>query len=81
VKLFAGLSRTDYQDLLRAIGAYIDAERLQDVRIWEHADGMVLQGSRASMGPEDDTYQTILLTDEDLQAMLQDAYRRREGGD
>ena len=33
MKLFAGLSRTDYQDLFRAIGAMLDEEGLRDVRL------------------------------------------------
>jgi hypothetical protein len=75
MKLFAGLSRTDYQDLLRAVGALIDERQLRDVRFWEHEDGIVLQGRRyAATG---DAYETVLLTDDDLSVMLAGAYRRR----
>lgn len=73
MKLFAGPGRTDYQDLLRAVGAWLDEQHLLDVRIWEHADGLVLQGRPGA----DDAYQTLLMTDDDLRDLLSDAYRRR----
>jgi hypothetical protein len=75
MKLFAGLSRTDYQDLLRAVGALLDDQGLRDVRFWEHEDGIVLQGRRHTAG--EDAYETLLLTDDDLRAILTGAYRRR----
>ena len=73
MKLFAGLSRTDYQDVFRAIGAMIDDRGLQDVRIWEHADGIVVQAHKAREGE----YETILYTDEDLKVLLEESYERR----
>ena len=73
MKLFSGLSRTDYQDLFRAIGAMLDEEALRDVRIWEHGDGMIVQGRRSSDGE----YESILLSDESLQSLLGAVYERR----
>jgi hypothetical protein len=73
MKLFAGLSRTDYQDILRAIGAIVDEKELRDLRMWEHADGIIVQGRRQGIGE----FETISLDDEELQAMLREAYRRR----
>ena len=73
MKLFAGLSRTDYQDLFRAIGATLDEEGLSDVRIWEHGDGMMVQGRRSAGGE----YESILLSDERLQMLLEAVYDRR----
>ncbi|MEA2523826.1 MAG: hypothetical protein QOF73_1053 [Thermomicrobiales bacterium] len=77
MKLFAGLSSTDYQDVLRAIGAFIDANSLRDIRIWEHEDGLVLQ-ARGKDDGESNSYQTYLLTDDDLQGLLRQAYDRRD---
>jgi hypothetical protein len=77
MKIFAGLSRTDYQDLFRAIGAVVDAQGLRNVRLWEHEDGVVLQGQTAGSQTGDGRYLTTLLTDADLEAMLADAYDRR----
>ena len=73
MKIFTGLSRTDYQDLFRAIGAMLDEEGLRDVRIWEHGDGMIVQGRRSSDGD----YESILLGDESLQSLLEAVYDRR----
>ena len=77
MKLFAGLSRTDYQDLFRAIGAAVDAQGLRNVRLWEHEDGIVLQGQTAGSQTGDGRYLTTLLTDADLEALLANAYERR----
>jgi hypothetical protein len=75
MKLFTGLGASDYQDILRAVGAYLDEQRLRDVRIWEHEDGMIIQGR--AQGDDTATYQSILLSDEDLSLLLEEAYRRR----
>ena len=75
MKLFAGLGSSDYQDVLRAIGLMLDQQRLRDVRIWEHEDGMIVQGR--AVDDETSTYQSILLSDADLEALLHDAYNRR----
>ncbi len=75
MKLFAGLSHTDYQDILRAVGAFLDERSLRDVRIWEHEDGMVIQAR--SHEDSESPYETFLLTDEDLSALLHKAYERR----
>lgn len=76
MKLFAGLSSTDYQDILRAIGAFIDGNNLRDIRIWEHEDGLIVQ-ARGRDDSEGSPYQTYLLTDDDLRNLLQKAYERR----
>ena len=75
MKLFAGVSVTDYQDVLRAIGALIDEQGLRDIRLWEHEHGMVVQGRRPDA--EADGFETFLLTDDDITAVMRDAYSRR----
>jgi hypothetical protein len=77
MKLFAGLSSTDYQDILRAIGAFIDEHNLRDIRIWEHEDGLIVQ-ARGRDDSEGNPYQTYLLIDDDLRQMLHKAYERRD---
>jgi len=74
MKLFDGISRTDYQDLFRAIGLMLDQRNLRDIRIWEHADGLVIQGCP----PGGVTYQSVMLTDDDLNKILHSAYDRRK---
>ena len=44
MKLFRGMQRSDYQDVLRALGYFIDDHGYTDVRILETDDGLVLQG-------------------------------------
>ena len=73
MKLFNGISRTDYQDLFRAIGLMLDDKGLRDIRIWEHADGLIVQGCRAG----ESTFESTLLTDEDLSELLVESYGRR----
>jgi hypothetical protein len=75
MKLFAGISSTDYQDVLRAVGAFVDENGLRDIRLWEHEDGLILQarGREDSESP----YQTYLLADDDLYGLLHRAYERR----
>jgi hypothetical protein len=50
MKLFAGRSSTDDQDMLRAIGALIDQKGLRDIRIWEFEEGLILQGRGQDQG-------------------------------
>jgi hypothetical protein len=75
MKLFAGLGKTDYQDVLRAIGHYLDSNRLQDVRLWEHEDGIVLQGR--FQDDASSSFQSIIFSDDDLNQLLEAAYARR----
>lgn len=76
MKLFAGLPSTDYQDILRAIGAFIDDNRLCDIRLWEHEDGLIVQ-ARNRDDIDASPFQTYLLTDDELRVLLQQAYDRR----
>lgn len=80
MKLFEGLSQTDYQDILRALGRFIDQNNYVDIRIFESEEGLIFQGrpsprsGRVRTGPQFDTY---LITDEDLRQMLREAYEQR----
>ena len=78
MKLFRGMQRSDYQDVLRALGYFIDDHGYTDVRILETEDGLVLQGrvaERRSLGEA--SYDTFLITDEDIKTMVRDAFMRR----
>jgi len=78
MKLFAGMSKTDYQDVLRAIGHYIDQQQFSNIRVLETEEGIILQGT--SMGRErrgELKAETYLLTTDDLESLLREAYARR----
>jgi hypothetical protein len=73
--LFAGLTKTDYQDILRAIGFFADSKGFANIRVVETDEGLVFQGVTKKDGiPQLETY---LLTTDDLKAMLNEAYQRR----
>jgi hypothetical protein len=76
MKLFAGLEKSDYQDIFRAVGALLDEQRCRDVRLWEHEDGIIVQARLIDQG-DAATYQTYLLTDDDIRDLLTNANRRR----
>lgn len=64
MKLFRGMSRSDYQDVMRALGYFIDDHGYSDIRIIETEDGLVLQGrvaDRREIG--ESSYDTFLITD------------------
>ena len=78
MKLFQGLQRSDYQDVLRALGYFIDDHGYSDVRIIETEEGVVVQGrlgDRNEIG--ESSYETFLITDEDIKEMVRDSFRRR----
>jgi hypothetical protein len=78
MKLFRGMKRSDYQDVLRALGYFIDDHGYTDVRIIETDEGVVLQGrvaERHEIG--ESSYDTFLITDEDVKVMVRDAFLRR----
>ncbi|MBC8164156.1 MAG: hypothetical protein H7Z42_23350 [Roseiflexaceae bacterium] len=79
MKLFNALKGSDYQDVLRTIGALIDERGYRNVRIIETADGLVIQGhveSRNRVGEA--AYDTYLVSDEDIKAMRQAAFQKRQ---
>lgn len=78
MKLFHGLNRSDYQDVLRTIGLLIDERGYSDIRIIETEEGLVLQGrleTRNQVG--ESAFDTYLITEEDIRLMQQDASVRR----
>lgn len=79
MKLFHGLPKTDYQDLLRTIGHYIDQSGFTDIRLIETEEGMILQGRISPTGEirGEKKTETYLLTVEDLQDLMREAYARR----
>jgi hypothetical protein len=79
MKLFQGLPKTDYQDLLRTIGHYIDRSGFTNVRLIETDEGIILQGRVSTTGDirGEKKTETYLLTVEDIQGLMREAYARR----
>ncbi len=78
MRLFDGLGRTDYQDLLRALGYELDAEGACDLRLIEREDGLMVQLRYLADLPAG--FEAYHLSDDDLRALLQSAYARRGSG-
>jgi len=76
MKLFAGLSRTDYEDVLRAVGALIDERGWSNISLMEVDEGLIVQVlARPSIRQARPQLETYLLTDGDLERVQQDAVR------
>jgi len=79
MKLFAGLSRTDYEDVFRAVGALLDEHGWSNISLSEVDVGVILQvlvkPTWREVRPRLETY---LLTDADLERILRDAILRRK---
>jgi len=81
MKLFLGLDHSDYQDIFRAIGLYVDEHRYTNVRVLETEEGIVVQGvPLRDDGALSEQHEAYLFTEEDLRALLQVAYQRRIHG-
>ncbi len=79
MKLFVGLERSDYQDVLRALGLYLDDNNYTNIRIFETEEGLVVQGIRRQPdGSSSPSHESYLFNEQDLQDILQAAYQRRE---
>lgn len=78
---YSGTRRVDYEDIFRAIGYFIDQNNLKEVCIVELTEGFLVRGLHYTT--EHSGYQTIsetfLFTDDDLEQILEDAYKRRQG--
>jgi len=74
MRLFNGLENTDYQDTLRAVGRFCDANGWRNLRIVECDEGLILQ---YTVGATSRDFATYLLSDEDLKAMLRESYTHR----
>jgi len=79
MRLFQGLPKTDYQDLLRTIGHYVDQSGFTNIRLIETEEGIIIQG-RVSATEEirgEKKTETYLFTVEDIQDLMRDARGRR----
>jgi hypothetical protein len=65
-----------FSEILRVIGAYVDRNRLSEIRVLEAQDALILQG-RLTQGANAGQVETYQLTSDDILALLQDAYALR----
>ncbi len=79
MKLFQGIARSDYQDVFRALGFFIDENGYTDVRIVESEDGLVFQGrtSKRRNDKNKSEFDTFLITDAEIKDMVRESYKRR----
>ncbi|MCC6626322.1 MAG: hypothetical protein IT340_02850 [Chloroflexi bacterium] len=80
MNLFRGLPGTDYQDVLRALGHFLDERGFRHVRVIEHEEGLLIQAMPVVEGKVSNKYETFLLTDAAIQRLLTLAYERRQPG-
>ena len=80
MKLFQGLARTDYQDVLRGIGLLIDERGWRNIRLIEHDEGILIQGMPTVDGHTQSHYETFLLSEADIGQILHLAYSCRGRG-
>ena len=77
MRLFAGLSRTDYEEVFRAIGALLDERGWTNVALMEVEEGLVLQGMPKETYQDKPSLEVYLLTDADVEGVMRDALARR----
>jgi hypothetical protein len=68
-----------YEDLLRALGSYIDQHGFADVLITQIPDGVLLKGTIIDRTPRGavERITSILFTNDDVLALLAESLRRR----
>lgn len=69
-----------YEDILRAIGRYIDMHEIQDVILLQGEDGILLRGYRRSAEAPGGALIQHLFTQADLNAIDEEARQRRGRG-
>jgi hypothetical protein len=76
---YSGSGRMDYEDVLRAIGHFIDEHNFKEVCIIELEEGILVRGLVYTANRSG--YRTIseayLFTNEDIDHILEEAYQRR----
>ncbi len=78
MKYFNGMEKTDYQDVMRALGLWCDVNRLRYIRMMEVDDGILVQGTVANAaGKVESRMVEKLFTDDDMHRILVEAYALR----
>lgn len=83
MRIYEGSPRQDWEEVLRAIGAFADRERLKELLFLELEDGFLLQGLAVSAGGADsDSYgalakRTYELLDDQVAQLMDEATAQR----
>ena len=86
MRIYEGSPRQDWEEVLRAIGAFADRERLKELLFLELEDGFLLQGLALPTGGADsDTFgvltkRTYELLDEQVAQLMDEAAAARTDG-
>ena len=88
MRIYEGSPRQDYEEVLRAIGAFMDQRGLHEILLAEAPDGFIVQGIAShvqdSSAWEDPsvsiTKETYTFLDEDIARFLEDSQARRRSG-
>jgi hypothetical protein len=75
-----GQRRVRYEDAFRALGNYLDQSRFTQISIVETPEGFLIKGYAVSegLGSYHVIPTTYLFTNEDIDALLETAYGRRQ---
>ena len=78
----SGRYRINYADVLRALGNYLDTQSFRDLTLVETPDGFLVKGRvmESSMRATGSKPQTYLFANDDLDALIEEAYQRRGSG-
>ncbi|HET6379576.1 MAG TPA: hypothetical protein VFH63_00875 [candidate division Zixibacteria bacterium] len=83
MRIYEGSPRQDWEEVLRAIGAFADRERLKELLLLELEEGFLLQGLSVAVGGADsDTYgaltkRTYELLDDQVAQLMEEAAANR----
>ena len=88
MRIYDGSPRQDFEEVLRSIGAFLDARGMRDILLLEVPDGFVVQGlvtAGASSGVWSDTVgtvskETLSFLDDDIAKFMEEAAARRGQG-
>ena len=87
MRIYDGSPRQDWEEVLRAIGAFADRERLKDLLFLELEGGFVFQGlAMASGGSDSDSFgalakRTYELTEDQVAELMEAAEAKRGSAD
>lgn len=84
MRIYEGSPRQDFEEVLRSMGAYVDANGMREILILEIPDGFILQGLqlheseggwRDALGRQ--TKETLRIGDDELSRFMDDGLARR----